>query len=139
MEEVVVEAPVAEEVKPVEVIEPKVVEQIDEPELFVYRVTAYCPCEICCGEWAKKRPLDEYGNPIVVGAWGRELVDGYSVASPIAFGTTIELEDIGLVEVQDRTAKWIVEEYGEYILDLYMTDHNAAKEFGVKYIRGVVK
>ena len=110
-----------------------------EPKKITFRVTAYCPCEKCCGEWAKKRPLNEDGEPIVYGAWGKELTDGYSVASPIDFGTQIELEGIGLVEVQDRTATWVVDKYGDNIIDIYMTDHEAAKKFGVQYIEGVVK
>ena len=114
-------------------------ESIDDIDVRTFRVTAYCPCEICCGKWAKNRPLDENGKPIVVGSWGVELVDGYSVASPMAFGTQVDLDGIGTVEVQDRTAKWVVDEYGENIIDIYMTDHNTAWNFGVKYVRGVIK
>lgn len=125
---------VVEEVEIVEAVEP--IESINTVE---YRVTAYCPCEICCGKWAKNRPLDENGNPIVVGSWGVELVDGYSAASPMAFGTQVELDGIGTVEVQDRTAQWVVDRYGENIIDLYMTDHEEAMNFGVKYIEGVIK
>lgn len=133
--------------KPVEVTEPVVeelvvVEPVVEPELpktKTYRVTAYCPCEICCGKWAKNRPIGEDGKPIVIGAWGVALTDGYSVASPMAFGTQVELEGIGTVEVQDRTAKWIVDKHGEDIIDLYMTNHEEARKFGVKYLEGVIK
>ena len=110
-----------------------------EDEFVVYRVTAYCACEICCGEWAKNREKDENGKPIVVGAWNRPLVSGFSCASPMAFGTQVELEGIGTVEVQDRTAKWVVNKYGENIIDLYMDDHEEARQFGVKYVRGVIK
>ena len=143
-----VETPVIEEpqiVKTVEIKEEVVEEEVEptvviEPvNTVVYRVTAYCPCEICCGKWAKKRPLDENGNPIVVGSWGVELADGYSAASPMAFGTQVELEGIGTVEVQDRTAKWVVDKYGENIIDIYMSSHQEAKEFGEQYMRGVIK
>jgi hypothetical protein len=113
-----------------------VVEPIEQPESYVFRVTAYCPCEVCCGEYAIGRPKDEYGNPIVFGAMGVELTDWYSVASPLPFGTQIELDGIGTVEIQDRTANWVVEEHGQYILDIYMTDHQEAWDFGVQYIRG---
>lgn len=129
------------EVEPV--IEVEIEEAVEEPEedstKVLYRVTAYCPCEMCCGEWAKKRPLDENGEPIVVGSWGVELVDGYSAASPMAFGTQVELDGIGTVEIQDRTAQWVVDRYGENIIDLYMTDHKTASEFGVQFIEGVIK
>lgn len=129
--EVIQEEPI--EIHSISAIEP---EEILEA---VYRVTAYCPCKICCGVWATNRPLDENGEPIVVGAWGKELVSGFSCASPMAFGTQVELNGVGIVEVQDRTADWVVEEHGDYIIDLYMTDHEAAKEFGVQYLRGVIK
>ena len=126
--------------KPVVTIE-EVMEYVEEPEpvKILYRVTAYCPCEMCCGEWAKNRPLDENGEPIVVGSWGVELVDGYSAASPMAFGTQVELDGIGTVEIQDRTAQWVVDRFGENIIDLYMTDHKTASEFGVQYIEGVIQ
>lgn len=124
------------EVEPEPTTEPS---ETVEPTTVTYRVTAYCPCEKCCGKWGKNRPLDENGEPIVIGAWGVRLVDRYSVASPMAFGTTVELAGIGVVEVQDRTAKWIVDKYGENIIDLYMTDHEEARRFGVQYIEGVIK
>lgn len=127
------------EIEPTVEIEEVVAEPEPEPEKVLYRVTAYCPCEECCGEWAKKRPLNENGEPIVVGSWGVELVNGYSVASPMAFGTQVELDGLGTVEVQDRTAKWVVDRFGENIIDIYMTDHKTASEFGVQYIEGVIK
>ena len=102
-----------------------------------FRVTAYCACEKCCGDWAKNRPLDEFGKPIVVGALGTPLTSE-SAASPLPFGTEISLEGYGTVTVEDRTANWVVEKHGENIIDLYMEDHNEALEFGVKYLEGVI-
>jgi 3D (Asp-Asp-Asp) domain-containing protein len=137
-----IDVPVVEEIVETPVVEDFIQprpESIDDIDVQKFRVTAYCPCEQCCGEWAKKRPLDENGEPIVIGALGVELVDGYSVASPMAFGTQVELDGIGIVEVQDRTAQWVVDRYGENIIDLYMTDHKTASEFGVQYIKGVIK
>lgn len=127
------------EIEPSVEIEEVVAEPEQEPVKILYRVTAYCSCEMCCGEWANKRPLDENGEPIVVGSWGVELVDGYSAASPMAFGTQVELDGIGTVEVQDRTAQWVVDRFGENIIDIYMTDHITASEFGVQFIEGVIK
>lgn len=131
VEEVYVEPPVK--------IEVVVEEPEQEPVKVLYRVTAYCACEECCGEWANKRPLDENGEPIVVGAWGVELVDNFSAASPMAFGTQVELDGIGTVEIQDRTAQWVVDRFGEDVIDIYMNDHITASEFGVQYIEGVIK
>lgn len=111
----------------------------EEPTKIEYRVTAYCPCEKCCGKWAKNRPLNELGEPIVYGASGKTLLSGVSCASPLEFDTQIELDGIGIVEVQDRTANWVVNKYGENVIDIYMSDHETAKNFGVKYIEGVIK
>ena len=103
-----------------------------------FRVTAYCACEKCCGKWASNRPLDKNGKPIVYGASGKKLISNYSCASPLPFGTKIKLDGIGTVEVHDRTAKWVVNKYGKNIIDIYMTNHNEAYKFALKYTKGVV-
>lgn len=128
---------VEHEVPPV--VEQDELEEVPEPVPITFRVTAYCACEKCCGKWALNRPLNENGEPIVYGASGKELVAGYSVASPLEFGTKIELEELGMVEVQDRTAKWVVDEFGMFIIDIYMTDHEAAWNFGEKYLEGFIR
>ena len=102
-----------------------------EPEpvyLGEFRVTAYCACEICCGQWAENRP-----NGIVYGASGEPLVAGVSCASPLPFGTVLEVEGVGTYIVQDRTASWVVDKYGENLVDIYFDDHQAALEFGLQY------
>lgn len=115
------------------------IELEEEPEKILFRVTAYCACKKCCGKWADNRPVDENGNQIVYGASGEVLTSGFSCASPLDFGTQIELEGIGLVEVQDRTSNWIVDKYGNNIIDIYMDDHETARIFGVKNVEGVIK
>lgn len=108
------------------------------PTTTTFRVTAYCSCEKCCGKWAKNRPKDENGNPIVRGASGKVLIPKVSVASPLPFGTQIELEGVGTVVVHDRTAKWVVDKYGQNILDLYFDNHKDAIQWGVKNVEGVI-
>ena len=106
-----------------------------EPVLLgTYRITAYCSCEKCCGEWAKNRP-----DGIVYGASGEELVAGVSCASPLPFGTVVEIEGLGEYVVQDRTAAWVVEKYGEQQIDIYFDNHEAACEFGLKYLNVYLK
>ena len=117
------------------------IEDVEEPEpveKVTYRVTAYCACEKCCGKWALNRPLDENGEPIVYGAAGEVLTSGVSVASPLPFGTKVELDGYGTVVVQDRTAKWVVEKYGENIIDIYFDTHEEAWNWGCRYIEGVI-
>ena len=90
----------------------------------VYTITAYCPCEKCCGKWARDRP-----GGIVKGAAGIELTSGVSVASPLPLGTEIIFNDRKYT-VQDRTAEWIVDRYGGKIIDIYFADHEEALKFG---------
>ena len=103
-------------------------EEIEPIYLGNYRITAYCACKKCCGVWAENRP-----NGIVKGAMGVELTPGYSVASPLAFGTKLYIEGYGDVVVQDRTASWVVEEYNGEIIDIYFDSHEEALNFGVRY------
>ena len=104
------------------------VQKSDKQYLGKFRVTAYCPCEICCGEWAKNRP-----DGIVVGAAGVELTPNHSVASTLPFGAVVEMDGQQFV-VEDRMANWVVRKHGESVMDIYFTDHEEAKRFGVQYI-----
>ena len=95
-----------------------------------YTITAYCGCAKCCGEWAEGRPIDEYGKPIIKGAGGVRLSQGAHCASPLPFGTIVEIEGIGTYEVPDRTAGWIADKYNGKIIDIFFEDHNEALKFG---------
>ena len=103
-------------------------EEIEPIYLGNYRITAYCACKKCCGAWAENRP-----NGIVKGAMGVELTPGYSVASPLAFGTKLYIEGYGDVVVQDRTASWVVDKYNGEIIDICFDSHEEALNFGVRY------
>lgn len=90
------------------------------------RITAYCPCEVCCGEWAKDRPLDADGNPIVYGASGQVLTPGVSVACSLPYGTEIQIDGLpGTYIVEDRTAEWIQDKYNGMTVDIYMPTHES--------------
>ena len=90
------------------------------------RITAYCPCELCCGEWAKNRPTDEDGNPIVYGASGNVLTPGVSVACSLPYGTKLEIDGLpGTYIVEDRTAEWVQDKYNGMTVDIYMDSHDA--------------
>lgn len=93
------------------------------------RITAYCPCEICCGEWAKDRPVDENGNPIVYGASGQVLTPSVSVACSLPYGTEIQIDGLpGTYIVEDRTAEWVQDKYAGMTVDIYMDSHEACYE-----------
>ena len=127
-----------EETTESEVIE-EVIEEVDPPaDTRTFRVTAYCSCPKCCGEWAYNRDKDENGDEIVLGASGQRLVSGVSAAGTLPFGTKVNLDGFGTVVIQDRFAKWIVDKYGKDVIDLYFINHDEAVEWGVKYLEGEV-
>lgn len=97
-------------------------------DLGEYKITAYCPCAICCGKWAKDRP-----GGIVYGAYGIELVEGVSAAGPFPSGTKLYIEGIGEYVVQDTTSEWVLEENDHKLVDIYFNKHQDAVEFGAKH------
>lgn len=105
---------------------------VEEPVRRIHgscRITAYCACEICCGEWATDRPLDENGNPIVYGASGQVLTPGVSVACSLPYGTEIQIDGLpGTYVVEDRTAEWIQDKYNGMTVDIYMPTHESCYE-----------
>lgn len=120
-----------------EPVETPLVEEPAEPEpvlLGSFRITAYCSCEKCCGEWAKNRP-----NGIVYGAAGVELKAGVSCASPLPLGTVVEVEGLGEYIVQDCPAQWVIDKYGENQIDIYFDNHEAASAFGLKQLNVYLK
>ena len=95
-----------------------------------FRITAYCPCEQCCGNWAKNRPVDEDGSVQVFTTSGDLAVEGVTIAadtSVLPFGTEVIIDDV----------KYIVQDRGKAIkgnkIDVYFENHQDALEFGVQY------
>ena len=92
-----------------------------------FELTAYCPCEICCGEYAKNRPIDENGKPIVYGSTGERLTSGYSIAvdpDVIPYGSEVII-DGKLYKAQDCGGAI----KGNKI-DVYFDNHRDAANFG---------
>lgn len=104
------------------IIEPST--SIKQTSLGEYTITAYCGCEICCGEYALNRP-----NNKVYGAAGVELKEGVSVASPLPLGSKIIINGKEYIN-QDKTAEWVVNRYDGKIIDIYFEEHEAAEAFG---------
>lgn len=126
-EEAILEA-AAEE--PVEESEPEFV------SLGEFKLTAYCACEKCCGEWALNRPVDEAGNPIVYGASGEVLAEGTSIAvdkDVIPYGAEVIVNDC-TYKAQDCGGAI----KGNHI-DVYFASHEEALEFGVQYAEVFLK
>lgn len=92
-------------------------------------LTAYCPCEICCGEYGKNRPVDKNGKVIVYGSIGERLNQGFSVAvdpSVIPYGSKVEID--GHVYTAQDCGGAIKENR----IDVYFDNHEEALEFGIR-------
>ena len=102
----------------------------DYVSLGEYKLTSYCACEKCCGYWATIRPLDEDGEPIVYTASGAVARQGVTVAadtSILPFGTVI------LIGGEEFTVQDVGGGVNGKHIDIYFEDHQAAREFGVRY------
>lgn len=107
-------------------------ETFDNDKIYLseFVLTAYCPCEKCCGQYGVNRPIDENGDLIVYGAYGQRLEDGVSIATdPNVIGFNQEVYINGVVYKAHDTGGNIK---GNQI-DIYMTDHDEAVEFGIQY------
>lgn len=108
-------------------------EEVDKPKLVNlgnFKLTAYCSCAKCCGEWAYNRPIDEYGNEIVYGSTGTRLTAGISIAvdpDVIPYGSNVVIN--GRVYSAHDTGGAI---NGNRI-DVYFDNHQDALNFGVQY------
>lgn len=117
-----------------EAVEAKVtIEEETTPEsvlidLGEFRITAYCPCEECCEQWAKNRPKDENGNPIVYTASGEIARQGVTIAADtniFPFGTVLIIDG----------HEYVVQDKGGAIkgkrIDIFFNNHEDAINFGV--------
>ena len=83
------------------------------------RVTAYCPCETCCGKWADG--ITASGLPAV----GKIA----AASSTIPFGTVLDIPGYGVASVQDRGGAITGNR-----LDVLFATHAEAKAWGVQYL-----
>jgi len=90
-----------------------------------FRVTAYCPCQKCCGKYADG--ITASGHKIRFG-------DRF-VAAPLEFrfGTSMLIPFYGTVEVRDRGGKIKGDR-----LDVFFDTHQKALDWGVKFLDVVI-
>lgn len=95
-----------------------------------FRITAYCHCEKCCGDWSKDRPTSEDGKLLVYTASGDLAVEGVTIAADtniLPFGTEVIIDGNKYI-VQDRSR--VIKNNR---IDVYFENHQDALEFGVQY------
>lgn len=95
--------------------------------LGTYELTAYCSCEKCCGQWAKNRPTDQNGKPIVYTSTGAIAKAGTTIAVDprvIPYGSEIQIDG----------HTYIAQDCGGAIkgnrIDVYFDNHQDALVFG---------
>lgn len=94
----------------------------------IWKLTAYCPCEECCGVWAKKG-LDKSGNRVTASGHVIKLGDRFIAADKrFAFGQMFVITGYGRVPVLDRGGAIKGNK-----LDLYFDTHKEALNWGVQY------
>lgn len=104
-----------------------VTEEVDEPEsLGIFKVTAYCACQKCCG----KDPSDPWYG---ITATGTKATEGRTIAvdpKVISYGTTVYFEG------PNGFHEYRAEDCGGAIkgndIDLYFDSHEDALEWGVR-------
>ena len=83
-----------------------------------YKITAYCSCAKCCGKATGRT------------AWGTRATAGRTVAAPAKFAFGTKLNIGGNI--------YVVEDRGGAIqgnrIDIYVNSHEAALQWGVKYL-----
>lgn len=93
------------------------------------RVTAYCPCAICCGKWSdgvtacnhRIQPGDTFTAADKMYRFGTEMiVPGYNQNQPV------EVKDRGRVIKGNR-------------LDVFFSSHETAKKWGTRYLDVLVR
>ena len=88
------------------------------------KVTAYCPCEICCGKWADGQTASGY--------WIQPGDRFVAAPKHIPFGTKLIVPGYNNdqpVEVKDRGGAITVSR-----LDVFYDTHQTAKNWGIKYL-----
>jgi 3D (Asp-Asp-Asp) domain-containing protein len=87
----------------------------------IVTVTAYCPCKICCGQWA--------GGKTTSGTVPRE---GRTIAATRDFRIGQRVVLFGKVyTVEDRMSS----RYKSNRVDIFMRDHQQALRFGIKKVK----
>lgn len=106
------------------------IEQPTTEYLGKFELTAYCSCEICCGEYAVGRPVDEYGKQIVYGATGERLYQGVSIAvdpGVIPYGSSVVIEE-NVYKAHDCGGA-----IDGNKIDVYFENHTDAVAFGKRW------
>ena len=103
--------------EPIKISEPKTV-HVEKTDLGKFTITAYCPCEVCCDEWADGLTYS-----------GEKATEGRTIAVDPG---VIPLDSV----VEINGAEYIAEDIGGAIkgnnIDLFFNSHEDALNYGVQ-------
>lgn len=96
------------------------------------KVTGYCPCSYCCGEWAHLNPG--------ITASGTVAKYGTIAAPPsIPFGTKMKIEGYGdMIFTVEDTGSAVVYDNGIYVIDMWMPTHEQAYAVGNSIVQATI-
>lgn len=91
----------------------------------VWRVSAYCPNECCCKQYAD----GEFAS-------GRKVYVGACAINWLKFGTKVKIHTLGVYVVEDRGAKSIfgTKKKPKKAVDIFFKTHKEARKFGIKHL-----
>lgn len=99
----------------VEIVEPREIENIE-----TFKITAYCPCELCCNDWADG-----------ITYTGTKATEGRTIAvdpNVIPLGTTVTIDG----------KDYVAEDIGGAVrgnhIDMFFDSHKDALNFGRQYL-----
>lgn len=96
------------------------------------KVTGYCPCAYCCGEWA-------YKNPGITASGTKAKYGTIAAPTSIPFGTQMKIEGYGdqIFTVED-TGSAVVYRDGVYVIDMWMPTHEQAYNVGNSVVEATI-
>lgn len=109
------------------------IETAEEPELTSlgeFKISYYCSCPTCTGEWATNRPIDEEGNERVKTASGAVAEAGKTIAvdpDVIPYGTEV------IINGHTYTAQDCGGAIKGNRIDIYCDSHEEALKNGLDY------
>ena len=96
------------------------------------KVTGYCPCSYCCGEWA-------YLNPGITASGTVAKYGTIAAPSSIPFGTKMKIEGYGdMIFTVEDTGSAVVYDNGIYVIDMWMPTHEQAYAVGNSIVQATI-
>ncbi len=94
-------------------------QKIEKEYLGQYRITFYCNCSSCCGQWA--------GGPTSSGVYPTAQ-HTCACGEEFSFGTQIQIQELGTYVCEDRGVS-----NGQ--IDIFVNNHSQIPSWGLAYLK----